>query len=402
MANGADPNWGANGYTPLHFLATMGGPDAARFLVARGALPLMADSDGRTPLHIAARNGKVDVAAALLEAGVPVDILTNDEARSTPLLFALAGDDDTKTQAMVRFLLANGADPLGKQSALPPVYVGLVQRPELFTTLLDYCPNIDGITGGGGTPLYFAAFEGNLEATHELLRRGANPNAPAQDGSTPLAVARQRGYDAVVSLMMHPPQPLTPSPPPPTPGGRPVPPPPPPRVATGTPLPPPPPPPRVASDPVAEIRRSQQQASAQPYDNDLTRRFFEAVQNDDLTTVTMMLDQEPPLVHSVGVDKPAVCEAAVEGYGDMVRLLLSRGADVDQPDCMGYTPLHLAATNNLAEMVELLLAHGAQVNSRNEYGLTPLAEARGSVAAKVLGHDVSRVVHLLQHHGGTE
>jgi uncharacterized protein len=38
----------------------------------------------------------------------------------------------------------------------------------------------------GMTPLMIAVFRGDIEQVRELLEKGADPNRPASDGSTPL------------------------------------------------------------------------------------------------------------------------------------------------------------------------------------------------------------------------
>lgn len=70
---------------------------------------------------------------------------------------------------------------------------------------------------------------------------------------------------------------------------------------------------------------------------------------------------------------------------DLVKLLLARGAEIDQRGVNDYTPLHWAAAVDDAAMVELLLAHGADPAARtnvDDYA-TPLEEAErlGRVAA---------------------
>ena len=49
------------------------------------------------------------------------------------------------------------------------------------------------------------------------------------------------------------------------------------------------------------------------------------------------------------------------GHCEAVRLLLSKGVDVDPVDHRG-APLHLAATKDRVEVVKVLLEHGADVS----------------------------------------
>lgn len=72
-------------------------------------------------------------------------------------------------------------------------------------------------------------------------------------------------------------------------------------------------------------------------------------------TVSASQEREEPLLHL----------AANNGMTKTLRLLLSRGADVNQRDSVGFTALYHAIDSENATNVELLLAHGAEVNPRN-------------------------------------
>jgi len=78
-------------------------------------------------------------------------------------------------------------------------------------------------------------------------------------------------------------------------------------------------------------------------------------------------------------------------FYETVKLLLDRGADVNERDQVGTTALFWAAHRRNLPMVRLLLDRGARVNARNSSGITPLMWA-------VLSED-PRVVHLLLEHG---
>eukprot|EP00050_Salpingoeca_kvevrii_P004321 m.251501 g.251501 ORF g.251501 m.251501 type:complete len:172 (-) comp10975_c0_seq15:543-1058(-) len=58
-----------------------------------------------------------------------------------------------------------------------------------------------------------------------------------------------------------------------------------------------------------------------------------------------------------------------------IKLLLSRGADVNCKDVEGFTPLLNAVRCSDQGTAEMLIAHGADVNCGNNCGFTPLHSA---------------------------
>ncbi|XVF16234.1 hypothetical protein REPUB_Repub10bG0014000 [Reevesia pubescens] len=78
-------------------------------------------------------------------------------------------------------------------------------------------------------------------------------------------------------------------------------------------------------------------------------------------------------------------------HGDLVavRLLTSRGYDVNVPDGDGYTPLMLAAREGHGSMCELLISRGANCDFKNAKGETALSLARKTAGLK---NDAERVI----------
>ena len=80
--------------------------------------------------------------------------------------------------------------------------------------------------------------------------------------------------------------------------------------------------------------------------------------------------------------------AARYGLTDIGLLLISFGAKVDAPDCLGATPLHVAACHNRIVFVHVI-AHtnfGVNVNSKSSNGSTPLHSAAACGAVEVIDH----------------
>ena len=71
----------------------------------------------------------------------------------------------------------------------------------------------------------------------------------------------------------------------------------------------------------------------------------------------------------------ALYHASRNGHKDVVRFLLQAGANVNQANKNGSTPLNIASENGHTEMVGLLLQAGADANQANKHGETPLNKA---------------------------
>lgn len=77
----------------------------------------------------------------------------------------------------------------------------------------------------------------------------------------------------------------------------------------------------------------------------------------------------PSLIAALSTDRPDRLE--------LLRLLLSRGADIAQRGVNDWTALHYAVSRDDVPAIELLLAHGADVSARTRIDdfTTPLEEA---------------------------
>ena len=98
---------GAIRATPLHYAATCGMHDIARFLIVERSQDINArglDMD-ETPLHVAVRWGHVKVSRVLLELGADTEV--RDRYNRTPLLYASKFEHVECAQV----LLEHGADP---------------------------------------------------------------------------------------------------------------------------------------------------------------------------------------------------------------------------------------------------------------------------------------------------
>jgi ankyrin repeat protein len=121
-------------------------------------------------------------------------------------------------------------------------------------------------------------------------------------------------------------------------------------------------------------------------------RFFDAVGDGNLAVVAELCDagMSPNtfLTGDRGMDFNGftpLMEAARQGQGEMVQLLLARGADHDMQTESGKSPLHWAAMSGNLQVVEYLLAAGSDVNLQDSAGATPLSKgARNPAVIRAL------------------
>ncbi len=165
----------------LHQAAEYGDTKRVTELLDSGAHIGALDASGMTALHRAATAGHADVVAVLLARGADANARTG--IGLTPLHASAMW---SKVDA-ARLLLAAGAD----------LHATIRRRPGRATV---------GSTQGW-TPLHFAA-EWRFEPFHDqeemvklLLNAGADPNAKAKNGMTPLWMPREVGRTEIVQIL---------------------------------------------------------------------------------------------------------------------------------------------------------------------------------------------------------
>ena len=84
---------------------------------------------------------------------------------------------------------------------------------------------------------------------------------------------------------------------------------------------------------------------------------------------------------------PPIFTAVAAGDIELVKRIVSGGADVNVKTKNGYTPLHCAVHEGNIEIIKFLISHGADVNVKDEDGDTPLdlaAHENNNEIAKLL------------------
>jgi ankyrin repeat protein len=97
---------------------------------------------------------------------------------------------------------------------------------------------------------------------------------------------------------------------------------------------------------------------------------------------------------------PLIFNAVISENVALVRLLLEKGAPVQELECftpfknLRATALHLAAYKSQLEMVKLLVEFKAQINAKDSEGRTPLAAAR--IKSYYSGIEIGEVIMTIK------
>ena len=184
---GADVNMAyPDGATALHWAAHWGATDLADRLLSEGAAVDAANELGITPIAIACRNGSEAMVETLLRADA--NAFAVEPSGETVLMSC----SRTGLLGAVEKLLAAGAEPNSLetnsgQSAL--MWAAAEGHTGVVDLLIGAGADVNASSSGRFTPLMFSARSGALEIARLLLDAGADVNATTDEGLSPLLVA---------------------------------------------------------------------------------------------------------------------------------------------------------------------------------------------------------------------
>ena len=397
-----------DGATALAWASYWDDLETADLLIHAGAKPNIANIHGVTPLSLACTNHSVSMVEKLLKAGADPNItLRNGQS---PLMTCAR----TGSLAAVQMLLEHGADvnarePQRGQTPLMAAAAG--KHADVVHALIDHKADVNAGTERGFTPLMFAAQQGDLDSLrlllqggadinarapkygsaltvasasrHEslalfLLEKGANPNVEDGDGITPLHYAVGRGIADITAVA-----------------------------------------PTAAFDPAYKVRPSNMPAltkallahganpnaqikktlmtfgttvglhgAGAPSMVDATPYLLAALSADVDLMRTLLDAGADPRLAARGNTTPLI--AAAGGTWDAfrteeekaqaleaVKLVVGLGANVNEPNVVGQTPMHAASYTGATAIVQFLADKGAKINVRSRTGEMPWTMAKG-------------------------
>ena len=232
MSKGANVNEeGVSGNTPLHDAAEEGHKEIVELFIAKGANVNAKTRFGTTPLHGATYQGHKEIVELLIAEGANVNVRRFADA--TPLMDAVvkghkeivelliaAGAevnvkrDDGETPlhraawrghyATAELLITKGADMNAKTASghnkdKTPLDFAVMKKQNETAELLRAH---GGKTSEELNALLVAAKNGDIEAVKQHLAAGANVNAKAGDGTTPLHNAAVYGHNEIAEFLI--------------------------------------------------------------------------------------------------------------------------------------------------------------------------------------------------------
>ena len=191
-------------YTGVHAAAHSGNLTQIEVAIKAGEDVNRRDAYGRTALHIATFARKPEAVRLLIKLGANTAILEND--RYDAVTVAAVANDEVTLQALLSSgasarLITSRYDGTALIAAAHLGHAGVVKQLIAAGAPLDHVNNLHWtaliesiVLGNGGAR--------HVETLSALIKAGANTQLKDRTGNTPLALARMRGFNEMVRLLL--------------------------------------------------------------------------------------------------------------------------------------------------------------------------------------------------------
>lgn len=191
------------GYTGLLAAAAHGSAADVKALVAKGEKADRRDAYGRTPLHVAAYAGHHEAMRVLVGAGANPNALENDRY---DIVTIASVANDVPTLKVALELGGNAKNITSRYDGTALIAAAHLGHAEVVRILIRAGAPLDHVNNLGWTALIESIVLGDggtrhTETLKALVEAGANLNLADRSRQTPLALARGRGYGAMVELL---------------------------------------------------------------------------------------------------------------------------------------------------------------------------------------------------------
>uniref|UniRef100_A0A3B0JG30 Phosphocholine transferase AnkX n=1 Tax=Wolbachia endosymbiont of Aleurodicus floccissimus TaxID=2152762 RepID=A0A3B0JG30_9RICK len=186
--------------TLLHIAARNDLVNIAELLIKKGGNVNTADQDGWTPLHFATASGSIGVVEILIAHKASVDAV--NKVKITPLHAAVRSG----YTEIIKVLIANGANVnTADQNGCTPLHCAAHNaNKEIVEFLLDTGANVDAVSQAKSTALHHAVSAENcqVEIVEAILKKKADVDMADKYGRTPLCWAIRNGYSEIARILL--------------------------------------------------------------------------------------------------------------------------------------------------------------------------------------------------------
>ncbi len=190
-------------YTGLFAAAARGDAAEISRLAASGADVNAREGYGRTPLHVATFGRHREAIAALAKARA--DLNAKERDRYDAVTIAAVADDVATLKVLLQ-LGASAKQVTSRYDGTALIAAAHLGHDEVVRLLIDAGAPLDHVNNLGWTALIESIVLGQGGPRHvatltALVRAGANVNLADRNGQSPLQLARQRRYQAMIAIL---------------------------------------------------------------------------------------------------------------------------------------------------------------------------------------------------------